>query len=189
MKITKSVIVALILLVVVSALYRAFPGRPYGFAPQYAMAIFAGAIFRKSKNVAFVLPLVSMFISDLFYQVLYSIGSSPMPGFYEGQWQNYLLITFLTCIGFFITKIKVVNVLVAAIISPTVYFILSNFVVWIGGGGWNHPKTFDGLIATYTDALPFYPNSLYATVFFSAILFGGYYLTKNYWLKKETQLS
>lgn len=187
MKITKAVIVSLVLLVLVSALYRIFPNRPYGFAPQYAMAIFGGVIFRKNKSWAFILPLLSMFLSDLLYEVLYNSGASVMPGFYEGQWQNYLLIGLLASIGFLIKKVNVLNVFIASIASPTVYFLLSNLVVWAGGGGWHHPKTFDGLMLTYQDALPFYPNSLYATVFFSAILFGVYYSIKNYWLSQQTQ--
>src|SRR5581483_11012108 len=100
MKITRSLILALVLLVVVAAMYRAFPNRPMGFAPQYAMAIFGGAIFRKNKKWAFALPLLSIFISDVIYQLLYNQGLSATPGFYEGQWQNYLLIGGLTFIGF-----------------------------------------------------------------------------------------
>lgn len=179
MKITKSLILALALLVIVAALYRAFPNRPMGFAPQYAMAIFGGAIFRKNKKWAFAMPLLSIFISDVIYQLLYNQGLSATPGFYEGQWQNYLLIAGLTCIGFLVKKINVVSVAAASIASPTVYFILSNFIVWISGGGLQRPKTFSGLIQCYNDALPFYPNSLYATILFSTILFCGFYLVKN----------
>ena len=183
MKITKNAIVALVLLVLVSALYRVFPNRPLGFAPQYAMAIFGGALFIKDKKKAFLLPVLSMFLSDLLYQGLYSAGMSNFPGFYEGQWQNYLLFALLTCIGFFIKKINVVNVAAASVAAPTVYFILSNFVVWAGWQGtrgFNRPKTFAGLMQCYTDALPFYPNSVYATLFFSLVLFGGYYIVKHY---------
>src|SRR6266496_597947 len=124
MKITKSVIVTLVLLVLVAALYRVFPNRPMGFAPQYAMAIFGGAIFVRNKKWAFVLPVLSMFLSDLLYQFLYNKGLSVTPGFYGGQWQNYVLFTLLTVIGFFIKKINIPNVLAASIASPTVYFLL-----------------------------------------------------------------
>lgn len=179
MKITKSLILALVLLVLVSALYRAFPNRPMGFAPQYAMAIFGGAIFRKNKQWAFALPLLSMFLSDVIYQLLYVRGLSATPGFYSGQWQTYLLFGALTLIGLCIKKINVPSVLAASIAAPTAYFILSNFIVWIGGGGLQRPKTWDGLMQCYNDALPFYPNSLYATVLFSTILFCGFYLVKN----------
>ena len=189
MKFTKSFIVALILLVLVAALYRIAPNRPMGFAPQYAMAIFGGAVFIKNKKWAFVLPLLSMFLSDLLYQLLYINGLSATQGFYSGQWENYLLIGSLTCIGFFIRKINVPNVLIASIASPTVYFFLSNFVVWLGGGGLQRPKTWDGLMQCYRDGLPFYPNSLYATLLFSTILFGGFYLVKNLMHKPAKQIA
>ncbi len=175
----RNIITSLVLLVVVASLYRAIPGRPYGFAPQYAMSIFGGAIFRKNKSWAFLLPLLSMFVSDALYQVLYVAGITPIQGFYAGQWENYLLFALLTTIGFLVKKINVINVFIASLASPTVYFLLSNFMVWLGGGGLQRPKTLGGLMMCYNDALPFYPNSLYATVFFSAVLFGGWYLIRK----------
>ena len=189
MKITKKIVVALILLTTVCALYRIVPGRPWGFAPQIAMALFGGAVFIHNKKWAFVLPLLSMFLSDLLYEVLYNAGLSTLQGFYEGQWQNYLLFTLLTAVGFLIKKINVLNVLLASIAAPTVYFLLSNFTVWLGGGGLERPKTLEGLMMCYNDGLPFYQNSLYATVFFSAVLFGGYYLMQKLAADKLKQLA
>ncbi len=189
MKITKSVIISLILLIIVSALYRIVPNRPLGFAPQIAMSIFGGAVFMNNKKWAFALPLLSMFLSDALYQLLYNAGFSSTQGFYEGQWQNYLIFAALTFIGFLIKKINVLNVLIAAIASPTLYFIVSNFVVWAGGGGLQRPKTWSGLMMCYNDALPFYLNSVYATVVFASILFGGYFLINNFFLKRKQQLA
>jgi hypothetical protein len=189
MKITKRIIIALVLLTIVCALYRIIPDRKMGFAPQIAMAVFGGAIFIRNKKWAFALPLLSMFLSDVLYEVLYNTGVSVMPGFYEGQWQNYLLFTLLTVVGFLIKKVNVLNVVLASIAAPTLYFILSNFTVWIGGGGLERPKTFAGLLMCYNDGLPFYQNSLYATVFFSAVLFGGYYLIKKIATDKSKQLA
>ncbi len=179
MKITKTVIISLVLLVLVAALYRIVPNRPLGFAPQIAMALFGGAVFVKDKKWAFVLPLVSMFISDLLYQLLFKAGMSTFPGFYEGQWVNYLLFTALTSIGFLVKRINVVNVLAGCLIAPTVYFLLSNFAVWIGGGGYQRPKTWGGLMMSYADGLPFYKGSVVATLVFAAVLFGGYFLLKQ----------
>ena len=189
MKISKSVIIAMVLLVLVAALYRVFPNRPLGFAPQYAMAIFGGAIFVNNKKWAFLLPILSMFLSDLLFQVLYSNHLTSMQGFYEGQWQNYLLFAALTSIGFFIRKINVLNISIASIAAPSVFFLFSNLVVWAGWQGtrgFGRPKTLNGLLQCYADALPFYPNSIYATLLFSSILFGSYYLIKNE-QKKFTQ--
>lgn len=189
MKITKRIVVALVLLTTVCALYRIIPGRPMGFAPQIAMALFGGAIFIKNKKWAFVLPLLSMFLSDLLYEVLYNAGLSTLPGFYEGQWQNYVLFALLTTIGFLMKKVNVSNVVLASIAAPTVYFILSNFLVWAAGAGYARPKTLSGLMMSYNDGLPFYQNSIYATLFFSAVLFGGYYLIQKFAINKSRQLA
>jgi hypothetical protein len=84
----------------------------------------------------------------------------------------------LAVFGMMIKKINIVNVFAASIAAPTVYFILSNLILWAGWSGtrgFGRPKTFSGLMQCYTDALPFYKTSLIATVLFSAILFGSYY--------------
>jgi hypothetical protein len=49
-------------------------------------------------------------------------------------------------------------------------------MVWINGAGLSRPKTWDGLMLCYADAIPFFRNALIASVFFSAVLFGAYYL-------------
>jgi hypothetical protein len=175
MKPNKSIIWILVALIIIAALYRIIPNRPLGFAPQIAMAIFAGAVI-KDKKWAFAIPLFSMFLSDLLYQALYSAGLSGIPGFYEGQWTNYLLFAGITLLGFLMKRITTLNIVLYSLAGPTVYFLASNFMVWLGGGGLLHPKTFAGLMMTYTDGLPFYKGSLIATLFFSAVLFGAYYL-------------
>lgn len=179
MKLNKNIIFVLVALIAIASLYRIMPNRPYGFSPIFAMTLFGGALFAKDKKWAFMLPLLSLFISDALYQLLYVNGWAVTPGFYDGQILNYILFGALTCIGFLIHKIKVVNVLLASIASPTVYFLISNFLVWAGNGGYARPKTFSGLMQSYADALPFYPNSVYSTILFSGILFGGYYLIKK----------
>ena len=184
MKITKSVLISLGLLVLVSALYRVFPGRPPGFAPQIAMAVFSGALFIKNKKWAFALPLISMLASDALYQLLYSAGLSTIQGFYDGQWMNYLLFTGLTAMGFLLKKISIWRIALVSVAAPTVYFLLSNFGVWIGGGGYGRPMTGAGLLLCFQDGLPFYTASIAATILFSGILFGGYFLIRNYWIRE-----
>lgn len=178
MKVTKQIVIGFILLIVIASLYRIMPGRPFGFAPQIAMAIFAGAII-KDKKFAFLLPLLSMFVSDALYEVLYRNGVGNIQGFYEGQVTNYILFTSLTLFGFFIKNFNVGRIALAALAAPTAYFLISNFMVWFSSSplsGLGRPKTFDGLLLCYGDGLPFYPWSVAATFIFSAILFGSYYL-------------
>lgn len=178
MKLTKNILLVFLVLIVVAALYRIIPGRPWGFAPHIAMALFAGAVI-KDKKWAFALPIFSLFISDLLYQVLYWNGLSGTPGFYQGQWVNYLLFVVVTCIGFFMRNINIGNIVSFSFLAPTVFFLLSNFSVWIGGGGWQRPKTFEGLMLCYMDGLPFYRGALMATLVFGAVLFGLYFFLKK----------
>ncbi|MGG9971927.1 DUF6580 family putative transport protein [Ferruginibacter sp. SUN002] len=184
MKIDKSVIVSFILLVVIASLYRVMPGRPLGFAPQIAMALFGGAVI-KDRKMSFLLPLLSMLISDVIYEVLFVAGISPIKGFYEGQALNYALFALITIIGFYIKKENVISIIGGALTGATVFFLLSNFGVWIGGGldinNVPYPKTFSGLVYCYTAALIFYKGALLSTLFFSGILFGGYYLVNRFW--------
>lgn len=175
MKFTKSLVFTLLALVVVAALYRILPNRPLGFAPQIAMALFAGSVI-KDRKFAFALPIISMFISDALYQLMYTMGLSSIQGFYGGQLTNYILFAGLTVIGFFINQKKAWQIGLGALAGPTVYFFVSNFLVWLSGGGYHHPKTMDGLMLTLTDGIPFYSGSLYATVVFCTIFFGGYAL-------------
>ena len=176
MKISRSIIAPLVLTILASALYRIMPNRPMGFAPQIAIALFSGALCAKNKKWAFAMPLISMFISDLFFELLYINHLTDYQGFYSGQWLNYILIAGLAAFGFLIQTKKIASISIAFLAGPTTYFILSNFTVWIGGGGWNRPKTFTGLMQCYVDGVPFYSNSLLATFIFGSVLFGAYSL-------------
>lgn len=188
MKINRSTWVAFGLLILVASLYRVWDARPIGFAPQIAMAIFGGAIIA-DKKLAFVLPLASMLLSDVLYQALYAGGFTSIPGFYSGQWINYLLFAGLTVFGFGMKRVNIPNVAGFGISGSLLFFLASNFTVWLGGGGYNHPKTFQGLMQTYADGLAFYrdygllPNSygnlLIGDLFFCALLFGAFALTQQ----------
>ena len=175
-----NLIVTFILLIVVASLYRVLPSviRPWGFTPQIAMAIFGGAII-KDKRLAFLLPLLSLFISDALYEILYRNGVGSIPGFYGGQVTNYILIGGMTIFGFLIKRINVARIIGVSIVAPTTFFLLSNFFVWLSNSpdaGLHRPKTFNGLLMCYQDALPFYYWTVPACLIFSALLFGGYYL-------------
>ncbi|MEO8819350.1 MAG: DUF6580 family putative transport protein [Ginsengibacter sp.] len=178
MKINKQLVFSFILLIIIASLYRIMPGRPYGFSPMIAMAIFGGAVIRE-KKLAFLFPLLAMFISDGLYQLLYINGVGNISGFYDGQVLNYILFGGLTVFGFFIKNFNIKKIVIASISAPTVYFLISNFLVWSSSSplaGLGRPKTFEGLIACISDGLPFYPWSVASTFIFSAIFFGSYYL-------------
>ena len=190
MKLNKSNLLVLFILILACALYRVWDSRPMGFAPQIAMALFAGSV-SKDKRFAFLFPVLSLFISDLLYQILYSQGLSTIKGFYSGQWQNYLLIASITIIGFFINKKKIGQIFVGSLAGAVYFFLISNFMVWVGGG-WDinnqpYPRSFSGLMLCYTEALPFFKWSVLSTLLFNGIFFGSFYLLGKSVLKKEMQ--
>ena len=190
MKLNRSNLLILLILIVACALYRAWDSRPMGFAPQIAMALFAGSVI-KDKRFAFLFPILSLFISDALYQFLYVQGLTTIKGFYSGQWQNYLLIASITIIGFFINKNKIGQLFIGSLAGAVYYFVISNFMVWIGGGldinNEAYERSFNGLMLCYTEALPFFKWSVLSTLIFNGVFFGFYYLLGKSALKKEIQ--
>lgn len=174
MKLNKQIVLALLLMILLSALYRVLPGRPYGFAPQFAIALFSGSLFIKNKQYAFLLPILSMFISDVVYQILYIYHLSPIQGFYGGQLFNYVLIAATTFFGFALQSNKPSKYVASFIAAPTSYFLVSNFLVWAQSGGYVRPLTPAGLLQTMVDGIPFYAYSVMGTLVFGAVLFGGF---------------
>ena len=189
MKLSKNTVIVFIILIVVSAVYRIFPERPFGFAPQMALALFGGAMI-SDKKLAFLLPVLSLFISDLLYQGLFSAGIASVPGFYEGQLWVYVSFLLVTVFGFLMKNVNWKSVIGFSISGSMIFFLSSNFFVWMGGGGLNRPKTFDGLLMCYGDALAFYRdygvihgfagNFIIGDLFFTGLLFGTYFLAKKY---------
>jgi len=183
MKNKNTTVLVFVLLIVAAALYRVWDTRPWGFAPQIAMALFAGAVI-KDRRFSFLVPLFSMLVSDILYQFLYSRGLTEIKGFYEGQWSNYILFTAMTVMGFFINKNKVSSIVFGSLTGVLFYFVASNFTVWIGGGldinNQPYSKTFEGLMTCYAAGLPFLKGSAMATLLFNGIFFGCYHLFKRY---------
>lgn len=157
-----------------------------GFSPVIAIALLAGMIIRQ-KNMSFILPLLALFISDAAIQFLYTQDLFPYAGFYSGQWVNYLLLLAVTLLGWMLKGRSYGNLLAGGIAAPTVYFLVSNFLVWQAPAQLFYPKTFNGLMICYEAALPFYRNSLVATVLFLPVILVLYnYFTRN---KAELKLA
>ena len=149
-----------------------------GFSPVIAIALFSGFII-KQRDLSFLLPLLALFLSDLAIQFLYSQNLFPYAGFYSGQWINYLILLVATLIGLLLKGRNYSSLLAGAIVAPTLFFLMSNFTVWAGAQTY-YPKTFNGLITCYEAGLPFYRNSLIATLLFLPVILLAYnYLTKK----------
>jgi hypothetical protein len=155
-----------------------------GFSPVIAIALFAGFII-KQKDLSFLLPLAALFISDAVIQLLYSIGEFPYAGFYSGQWKNYLILMSAVLIGWGLKGRKKSTLLAGVLAAPTVFFLVSNFMVWSASAEAVYTKSFSGLMTCYEAGLPFYRNSLIATLLFLPVILIAY----NYITKKKAVLT
>ncbi len=177
----KTLFLSAVILIVFAAFTRLFPHYP-NFTAIGAIAVFGGAVI-KDKKLAFILPLAALLLSDICLQLF-----TPIKGFYGGGqlfvYGAFLLITFLAT---FMRKRNVANVALAAVWSGAIFFLVSNFGVWMLSNNF-YPKTLAGLGACYWAAIPFYQgeltgsfllNGIVGDLFFSAILFGAYALVEK----------
>lgn len=156
-----------LLIIAIAVGLRLLPHLP-NIAPIGAMALFGGAYL--NKKYALIIPLIAMFISDIFLgfhsTMLYVYGS-------------FLLIGFM---GIWLSQRKSIGIIAgASLVSSLVFFIITNFGVWISGG--LYPKTLSGLIECYVYALPFFRNTILGDLFYVGIFFGSYELLISLFLK------
>jgi hypothetical protein len=186
MKINGRLIVFTLVLVVLATACKYFFGPDLdwsGFSPVIAIALFSGFIMRQ-KDISFILPLLALFISDAVIQLLYAQNLFPYPGFYHGQWVNYLILMSATLIGWALKGKNYSNLAIGAVAAPTIFFLISNLTVWMGSQV-TYTKDFSGLMNCYTAALPFYKNALIATVLFLPVILVMY----NYMTRHKAQLT
>lgn len=137
-------------------LLRLVPHVP-NMAPVAAIALFSGAYLNR-KMVPWV-PLIIMILSDLV------IGLHDVVPY---TWGAFVLVGF---IGMWLKERKTpANILAATVFSALVFFVISNFGVWLA---W-YPRTADGFVSCYINALPFLRNTMAGNLVFSLLLFGSY---------------
>ncbi len=167
-----TVLIGMILAV---ALSRLLP-HPPNFSPVEAMALFGGAYFAR-KAMAVLVPLVALFISDLALGLI--MGGEYFSYFTSaGFWLVYATIAGLSLMGFGLRgRVSFGRVTGYSLLSALLFFLVTNFGVWWGASF--YPQNFNGLIAAYVAGLPFLQNGLLGTLFYAAVLFGGYELLKT----------
>jgi hypothetical protein len=74
-------------------------------------------------------------------------------------------------------KIKHIGYLLAPLTGSVVFFLITNFAVWLGP--W-YAHTVAGLIKCFTLAIPFYRNTLIGDVVFTAAIFGIVFVVEKY---------
>jgi hypothetical protein len=147
-----------IMLILILALARLIP-HPMNFTPVIAVAIMSGYFF-KNIYLSFATLIISMLVADLFI------------GFYENMIFVYLSLLLISFSFYKLSKkINFKNLFIYGFAGSVIFFIFSNFGVWVLGspGVSNLPydKSLSGLIECYVFAIPFFPNTFLSTLIFS----------------------
>ncbi len=154
---------AIILLAVVA---RLIPHAP-NFAPIGGLALFSGANYK--KRLVIMIPLLAMFLSDVFL------------GFHKTIPYVYVSFIIITFIGRLIKNNKWQSLLKASLISSALFFLITNFGVWVTGT--MYQKNFAGLMQSYAFGIPFFRNTLISDLFYSFSFFYGYRFLLSFSLK------
>ncbi len=153
-------------LTILGVIGRLIP-HPWNFTPIGALGLFAGA--NCSPRIAWLVPLAALAIGDLI------IGSfSNLVGVYAPVMVLCVYLGFLAGPLFgrllLARKRSVLRVGSAVVITTTIFFVVSNFGVWLT----YHPRTWAGFVECYTLAIPYYGGTLLGDAIYATILFGGH---------------
>ena len=140
------------LLITVAVAWR-IVNHKYSIAPNLeivtAVSVLAAIIIGFSGAV--IVPLGSMIVSDLF------IGNSSIFVFTWGSFAAIGLLALLLRKLNTKPKAQIATSFIFAISSSFLFFIVTNFGVWLQG--W-YPPTLDGLLTCFALAIPFYRTML-----------------------------
>lgn len=143
----------------------------FNIAPVAAIGLFGGAAI-KDRRIAFLLPLLSMFIADVYFEFFTRVN-----GFYgQEQLFVYAAMAAVTLLGTRMKKINVTNVLGFAFTGSIAFFLISNFGSYLSG---MYGQGYNALVTTYTMAIPFYKNTLASDLVWNVVLFGTYFLAQR----------
>jgi hypothetical protein len=165
-------------MVFVVAMCRLLPSPP-NFAPIGAMALFGAAYFTK-RYWAFLIPVASMWISDLILNnAIYGQYFDHFVWFSSFSLFTYGAFALIVLLGMFTLK-KVYasttlstglpNLLFSALGASVIFFLVSNFGVWLMFN--MYPKTLNGLIACYVAGIPFFHNTVMGDLVYTSAMFG-----------------
>jgi len=165
------------ILILIAAITRIIP-HPYNFAPIGAISLFGAAYFTDKKWM-FIIPLLAMWFSDLLVNnIVYAAYYDSFMLFTPAFWWIYGSIAVIVAVGYFLLKKVTPGRIIAGSLSASViFFLLTNFGAWIGNP--MYPQSLEGLLMSYTAAIPFFHNTVLGDLFYCGALFGAFEFAKS----------
>jgi hypothetical protein len=147
-----------IVLILVLSFSRLIP-HPSNFTPIIAVAIISSYFF-KNIYLSCATLLISMLLADAFI------------GFYSNMFFVYFSLLLIIFIFHRISeKMNFKNLFICGFIGSLIFFIISNFGVWVLGSpgvlDLPYEKNLNGLVECYILAIPFFGNTFLSTLIFS----------------------
>lgn len=167
----------LVAMIVAAALSRLLP-HPPNFSPVEAIALFGGAYFA-SRAWAVLVPLAALLLSDVALAALNG-GTYAFGSYFASTsfWLVYGCIAASTVLGFGLrSKVGGARVLGYSLLGSLLFFVVTNFGAWLGAS--MYPQNGAGLVAAYAAGIPFFQWTVLGTLFYSALLFGGFALLRR----------
>lgn len=165
-------------IILTAALSRILP-HGWNFTPLGAMALF-GSAYYASRWMAFLIPLVSLWISDLVLNnTIHAAYSDGFTLFHPTMLGVYLAFIAVTFVGMLLLRnVRLGTVLTAAVSGAVVFWLITDFASWLWGYV-PYPKNFAGLLASYTAGFPFFLKMLMSNLVYSAVLFGVFEMLRR----------
>ncbi|HTV64416.1 MAG TPA: DUF6580 family putative transport protein [Bryocella sp.] len=150
---------------------------PFSFTPVFAALLYFGARMPRRQ---LWLPVALLAVSDVYLTRViygYSLGVDQVV-----VWAFYAALILLG--GALIKGFSPLRIGVSSLACSVSFFLISNFTVWFAGS--MYPRTFNGLMACYVAAVPFFRNAVVSDLLFSAVFFGTGYLVSHRTAAQQT---
>jgi hypothetical protein len=144
---------------------------PWNLTAVGALGLFAGARLR--SRAAFLVPVAAMLVSDLLMWKL--LAEEGFPAFGRLTPFRYGCFLLYAVIGRFLSdRTSPLWVGGGSLAGSILFFVLTNFGVWVFGDGTHYSKDLAGLAFCYEQAIPFFQNTLAGDLGFTVLFFGLY---------------
>ena len=144
-------------ILVLASLLRLLP-HPFNVTPIGSIGLFAGS--RCDRRIAWLIPLIPLFIGDA------------ITGFYNPLIMMFVYagIALSAVVGraLLAKKRSLTRFGSAVFINALIFYLVSNFPVWIV----YYPDTLAGLVDCYIKAIPYFGYSLVGDSVFVTLIFG-----------------
>ncbi|MCA9035840.1 MAG: hypothetical protein KDA91_11960 [Planctomycetaceae bacterium] len=130
-----------------------------------ALALLCGATVQP-RWLALLIPLGCRFLTDCWLE------ARTGHGFYNSMLFDYAAYGLICLLGCSVGRVGPLGSLLSGIGSAILFFVVSNFGVWILASDHYYARDLSGLLNCYTAAVPFARGTFLGDIAFSLIFFG-----------------